>query len=61
MAANPEQENETIVSFSLDNKEITSFGDETILQAAKRNNVEISEDIFGSKYAYAWKDFYDFS
>ena len=41
MAANPEQENETIVSFSLDNKEITSFGDETILQAAKRNNVEI--------------------
>ena len=27
---------------------------------AKRNNVEISEDIFGSKYAYAWKDFYDF-
>ena len=41
MAANPEQENETIVRFSLDNKEITSFGDETILQAAKRNNVEI--------------------
>ena len=27
---------------------------------AKRNNVEISNDIFGSKYAYAWKDFYDF-
>jgi len=41
VAANPEQENETIVRFSLDNKEITSFGDETILQAAKRNNVEI--------------------
>ena len=27
---------------------------------AKRNNVEISEDLFGSKYAYAWDDFYDF-
>ena len=27
---------------------------------AKRNNVQISEDIFGSKYAYAWDDFYDF-
>ena len=27
---------------------------------AKRNNVEISNDIFGSKYAYAWEDFYDF-
>jgi len=27
---------------------------------AKRNNVEISEDIFGNEYAYAWDDFYDF-
>tara|TARA_B100001123_G_C15305626_1_gene1022595 strand:+ start:899 stop:1873 length:975 start_codon:yes stop_codon:yes gene_type:complete len=27
---------------------------------AKRNNVDISEDIFGNKYAYAWDDFYDF-
>ncbi|SVD37386.1 uncharacterized protein METZ01_LOCUS390240, partial [marine metagenome] len=27
---------------------------------AKRNNVEISEDLFGSNYAYAWEDFYDF-
>ena len=27
---------------------------------AKRNNVEISEDLFGNKYAYAWDDFYDF-
>ena len=27
---------------------------------AKRNNVDISEDIFGNEYAYAWDDFYDF-
>ncbi len=27
---------------------------------AKRNNVKIFEDIFGSQYAYAWDDFYDF-
>ncbi len=27
---------------------------------AKINNVEIPEDIFGDKYAYAWDDFYDF-
>ena len=27
---------------------------------AKRNNVDISEDIFGNEYVYAWDDFYDF-
>ena len=27
---------------------------------AKRNNVIIDNDIFGSKYAYSWIDFYDF-
>ena len=27
---------------------------------AKRNNVEISEDIFGNKYAYACGGFYAF-
>ncbi len=27
---------------------------------AKRNKVTLSEDIFGSRYAYAWDDFYDF-
>ena len=27
---------------------------------AQRNKVELNEDIFGSKYAYAWEDFYDF-
>ena len=27
---------------------------------ADRNNVEITEDIFGSEYAYSWDDFYDF-
>ena len=27
---------------------------------ASRNNVDLPEDIFGSKYAYQWTDFYDF-
>ena len=27
---------------------------------AKRNNVKISDNIFGSQYDYAWDDFYDF-
>ena len=27
---------------------------------AKRNNHEISDEFFGSKYAYQWDDFYDF-
>ncbi len=27
---------------------------------ARRNNHEISDDFFGSKYAYQWDDFYDF-
>ena len=27
---------------------------------ASRNKVEINDDIFGSKYAYSWEDFYDF-
>ncbi len=27
---------------------------------AERNKVTLSEDIFGSKYAYQWEDFYDF-
>ena len=27
---------------------------------AKRNNVKISDDLFGNKYAYTWNDFYDF-
>ena len=27
---------------------------------AERNKVAISEDIFGTQYAYAWDDFYDF-
>ena len=30
------------------------------LQFAKRNKVNISKDIFGNQYAYAWNDFYDF-
>ena len=27
---------------------------------AKKNNVNLPEDIFGNKYAYEWTDFYDF-
>ena len=27
---------------------------------AKRNKVEISNNIFGDDYAYTWTDFYDF-
>ena len=27
---------------------------------AKRNNVNLSDDVFGDHYAYAWDDFYDF-
>ena len=27
---------------------------------AKRNNVDLSEDLFAGQYAYAWEDFYDF-
>jgi len=27
---------------------------------AKRNNLKISDEIFGNEYAYAWEDFYDF-
>ena len=27
---------------------------------AKRNNVELPDNIFNSEYAYAWDDFYDF-
>ena len=27
---------------------------------ALRNNVNLSNDIFGNKYAYEWSDFYDF-
>ena len=27
---------------------------------AARNDMSLSSEIFGNKYAYAWKDFYDF-
>ena len=27
---------------------------------AKRNNVDLSEDLFAGQYAYVWEDFYDF-
>lgn len=41
MAANPETMNEKSTRFSLNGKEIEAIGDETILQAAERNGVEI--------------------
>ncbi len=42
MVANPDHMNEAqTVSFNLNGKEITATGDETILQAAKRNGTEI--------------------
>ena len=41
MAANPDHMNENITRFTLNGEMIESIGDETILQAAKRNKVEI--------------------
>ncbi len=41
MAANPEYMNEKSVSFKLNGEDIEAYGDETILEAAKRNGVEI--------------------
>lgn len=41
MAANPKLMNEKTISFKLNGKDVEAYGDETILQAAKRNNVEI--------------------
>ena len=41
MSANPEVMNEKAVTFNLNGKDIEAYGDETILQAAKRNDIEI--------------------
>lgn len=41
MAANPKLMNEKAISFKLNGKDIEAYGDETILQTAKRNEVEI--------------------
>jgi formate dehydrogenase major subunit len=41
MAANPKYMNEKITRFSLNGEEIEAYGDETILQVAKRHGVEI--------------------
>jgi formate dehydrogenase major subunit len=41
MAANPKVMNEKVTPFSLNGENIEAYGDETILQAAKRNDVEI--------------------
>ena len=41
MAANPKFMDEKAISFKLNGNKIDAYGDETILQAAKRNNIEI--------------------
>ncbi len=41
MAANPKVMNEKVTKFNLNGKEIEAYGDETILQVAKRNDIEI--------------------
>jgi len=41
MAANPKLMNEKAVSFKLNGQDLEAYGDETILQAAKRNDIEI--------------------
>lgn len=41
MAANPKEFQDKVTSFSLNGKEVEAYGEETILQAAKRNGVEI--------------------
>ncbi len=41
MAANPDYMNEPVTRFTLNGETIEAYGDETILQAAKRNDIEI--------------------
>ena len=41
MAANPKFMHDKITKFSLNGEEIQAFGDETILQVAKRHGIEI--------------------
>ncbi len=41
MAANPKFMNERIITFTLNGNDIKAYGEETILQTAKRNNIEI--------------------
>jgi len=50
MAANPKQKNESIVSFNIDGKKVFSIGEETILEVAKRNNIEIPHLCFKEGY-----------
>jgi len=40
-AVNPKIMNETAINFTLNGKEVEAYGDDTILQVAKRNDVEI--------------------
>ena len=37
-----------------------TIGPDLCRKFAKRNKVTLTDDIFGSQYAYAWDDFYDF-
>lgn len=41
MAANPKIMNEKAISFKLNGEDVEAYGDESILQVAKRNDVEI--------------------
>ncbi len=50
MAANPKLMNEKSISFKLNGEEVEAYGDETILQAAKRNDVEIPHLCFKEGY-----------
>ena len=50
MSANTKQKNETIVSFILDGEEVSSFGEETILEVAKRQNIDIPHLCYKNGY-----------
>jgi formate dehydrogenase major subunit len=50
MSANTKQKNETIVSFILDGEEVSSYGEETILEVAKRQNIDIPHLCYKNGY-----------
>ena len=50
MSADPKQKNEKVISFILDGKEVSSSGEETILEAAKHQNIEIPHLCYKNGY-----------
>ena len=50
MSADPKQKNEKVISFILDGKEVFSSGEETILEAAKHQNIEIPHLCYKNGY-----------